>query len=431
VQAPFEVPTKEQALPSGISGEEVLAIWSDDWTAEGFPQLIVVGDDYVQDFLAWVTTFFASFRPFTSFFQVIPWSLYKRANLNRTTSSSRMRGGIIGAIFGEILAEAKSLDQLEHAGLQVFGSTFSFAMARAIHIYEPDRIIVDYLLGRWENARKRSNQKNREIYAGALSVAWNCLAHIDSEEVEWLSETSQIVHKACREIRLNGLISAESWLSIAPIIPYELVRHMDDSSRENQLHLFDEAVPRIAKSKGPSMLKTFAYGWLLSLLGNDLGYSELIVNLDKDAMLWYGICVGLRAGEHLVSLGDGSERRILREIERPFTLLSRPNSDISIDEFEVLLHENQEPSFPRATNSLLNIELMPGVSTTVQFPPKKDAAVSPVKSALFEPHVDLALRSLATLKELFNDEVEHIELLLSPERGDYTPESMKKIRKRK
>src|ERR1043165_5289583 len=58
-------------------GEMLWLCWADenDGGSE-LPRLVIVADDGLADFLAWATTYLPTYRPLTSFFRVLPWSIY-------------------------------------------------------------------------------------------------------------------------------------------------------------------------------------------------------------------------------------------------------------------------------------------------------------------------------------------------------------------
>lgn len=80
------------------------------------------------------------------------------------------------------------------------------------------------------------------------------------------------------------------------------------------------------------------------------------------ALFWYGVFASLSKEFKWRSIAQGTGLKLIRDIQKPFSLDQRPSCDIAIEEFEVLSRASLKataikPLLKRA----LNISLLPGV----------------------------------------------------------------------
>ena len=371
---------------------EVLVVWSGrDARYIEHPIAFVVDDSDTKSFLAWVTTFFdQSFKPFTGYFHILPWSVCRvlfseagpvdspRKDIELHRNKSKIRGAWVGAIFGEIFIEAKSIQLLETVGIQAFSSTCSFAFSRALSVYDfpaDSEVAGEDILNRWLRARLITQQKARTTSREALVSVWNALKAISGKESHSASEEIQYICEACRQIMSTGNISERLWNQWLPFLDYRVIELMQSSPKEERFLALEKAASTLLRSNGSALIIDFTIGYLASLLGKSFDYAELLIQWKEEAesaLIWYGICVGLRAGNQLIEGSGGLGWRLLREIERPFSIELRPDSDISLDELDMLAKGGKDfPSFSRFGNSALKVELLPGISITVSISSKR------------------------------------------------------------
>lgn len=84
-------------------------------------------------------------------------------------------------------------------------------------------------------------------------------------------------------------------------------------------------------------------------------------------MLWYGVCAGLSLDGGLLAEFGGIGRRVLRDLSMADELVSRPRTDISAAELEILLGGERADEFPVTSPAQLSVELQPGIWTVVNW----------------------------------------------------------------
>lgn len=349
--------------------ENLWAIWGDESKySNSLPGLLVVRDEDLKEFLAWTSTFFVSYRPFTGHFRVVSCSLFNKLRIKRDFDFRSLSGAFIGAVFGELLTEAKSRKALDSITIQGLGSTCSFAMARALAIYGPSKLQNEILEG-WSKVRRISLQKERTIHPDRLKAVWSVLAEFG----EHYKDGSSAIARACIEIQTREHIYPETWKELTKgRIPYSVLNDLVNAPKEDGILFLEQAIVSIAKGKHDSDTD-FILGYLTSLLGNGLGYSDVlfpVIEFAETALLWYGICVGLRAPDVLMSKTGGIARRTLRDIQAPFLLTEPPDADLSAEELLIILDTEINPVLARTHGGSLKVELLPGIATTINWPSK-------------------------------------------------------------
>jgi hypothetical protein len=156
-------------------------------------------------------------------------------------------------------------------------------------------------------------------------------------------------------------------------------------------------ITEIARAK--PTLANFISGYLGSRIApGELDHVGVVARTLKDApsaLLWFGLCSGLRSDGQVLTFAGGLGRRILRDLEQTDNALDRPRCDVAIGELEVLLNqEKPRTDFRTESNGSLSVELIPGVTTTVRWPRPPDA-----QADLFERR-DLPFEARDLLKDL-------------------------------
>ena len=77
----------------------VFVCWNEDSQHERrLPQLVIVSDEELEDFLAWSVTFLSVLRPLTAFARVLSWSDYALSQAFKRKSEFTQTSVVVGAI---------------------------------------------------------------------------------------------------------------------------------------------------------------------------------------------------------------------------------------------------------------------------------------------------------------------------------------------
>lgn len=383
--------------------DSLWAVWPNgSETSSALPVLLIVDDGSLTDFLAWTTTFFAGFRPFTSFFRVLPWSLFEASReIGITPSLGEMEGVCIGAILGEALTEARTRAVFDTLSIQGFASTYSHAMTRALALRHINSVL-DSIGECWGTARELTGQSERTLPLEQLADIWCVIRSLQRNSAPFsMRHELEIISNAIQQLRLRGELESQTWeaLSDSKADYFALRREMSDR-KERRVELFEKITAELSTNTGNVVAHGFVCGHLASLISEGtLSHADLLFPLLEkipNAVLWYGICAGLSPSTKLQSDKGGLGRRLLRDLLRADSLLERPQADISIDELEVFFNSDNSPArFVQQGSSSLSVELVPAVTLPLRWPLKRTVTAAP--SGFAELDMDVTVATLGQL----------------------------------
>jgi len=188
------------------------------------------------------------------------------------------------------------------------------------------------------------------------------------------------------------------------------IRRQMVESRENRVRGFDRAWITIAEiSRTNPTLASFISGYLGSRIApGELDHMSVVARIPlqaaPSALLWFGICSGLRSNGQILAFSGGLGRRILRDLEQASHVADRPMCDLAIAELEVLLNRDRPlTDFRPERNGSLTVELMPGVVTVVRWPRSPDAQTELLeRRGIFFETQDLVRDMLTALDRVDN-----------------------------
>lgn len=361
------------SLRAAPSADSVIVFWSSASPPQRFsPILVVVADNSLRDFLAWAATFFGSFRPFTSFCRVLPWTLLTSLTTQNEISLDDLENVCVGAVMGEALTEAGTRSVFDTLSIQAFASTYSFAMSRALALHHSD-VILQRIPENWTIARELTEQPKRKLPLRDLTDIWAVIRVLSSSShrPNDMDFELNLIARACRELRDQREIDTITWGQLnADKIGYRQMRRDMSGPREERVRFFERFVADLRPSSGRT--SSFCCGYLASLISEgSLDHIDLLFpHLDQlpAAAIWYAVCGGLSSSSKLMSDKGGLGRRLLREIEAPGSVSHPPQADIAVDELRVLFNsDNRPPPFIRRNINSISVEVAPAVQVSLRW----------------------------------------------------------------
>lgn len=370
-------------------GSSLLAIWSTDPRMTGaLPDVLICGDREREDWIAWITTYAKILRPISSFCRVL--ELSEARGLLGTSEAlelGRLSWAFSGLVLGEVLAASNLADsQLETLPTAAFTSTLSFAVIRAYAVLRFEH--VEAVESAWRTVRFIAGQKERSVPADVTARV--CRIVLAAAGVETLNDR-RLSENALAVETCSVLISdARSVPRAFRAMPgFSAAYAAMEGPREMRVIEFSKFLESSKSSLRESdRLAHMAIGFLASRVapGTILHASLLdgVSKLHAEVLLWYGFFAGLpssREGELFQSRSRlGTEmplaaRRVLKELQRKPQIFSKPTADVSLFEL-VALGRTGKPvidSLPRFTNSILLVELLPGVDVAIGISHKQHA----------------------------------------------------------
>lgn len=380
----------EQGTESPLKADEITpreepnrgqcwVIWATQALAQHeLPAALVVRNDDVEDFVAWAATFFASFRPFTSYFRLLSWRSFERATeVPLHPNLGNLSNAFIGLILGEALTHTLSRASMHAMPVHAFESTFSYSMARAIATGWDDTGAV---CDGWNRLWKVTEQAPRKIALTELNKVWADVLCARTEEHSALRQfppnLTNISH-AFSELAEQQKLSPQIWnsLSRGRFDFFNLHQEMS-KNRELRVRSFDQLSQELMSREGDSYSDAFLCGYVASLLSDGtLDHADLLFPLVErlpTVLIWYGVCAGLAKNSRIRGTYNGLGYRLLRDLLRSESIVSRPDSDIAIEELQALLRGvNGAGEFRQSRSAWLSVELVPHVRALVRWPHKR------------------------------------------------------------
>ncbi|MEK7992987.1 MAG: hypothetical protein AAB403_04195 [Planctomycetota bacterium] len=370
--------------PAAQAGQEMTVIWREEDVSPGgtLPRVITMLREAHSEFLAWAYTYLAVLRPFTAFIRLLePAMASELLQRSRVQDLGRLREAFVALIIGETVTHlGLRQDFLQHLTPNACANSRSYALARAVALGFEQQI--EEVSSAWCSVRDLTKQRQREHNLGDLKTAFQVLS--GCRERQATASTSMpldlgLFERACREIADAGDIKDETWSDLTGSwASLFKIRGQMVESRESRVRAFDKAWTTIAEiSQANPTLASFISGYLGSRIApGELEHAGVVartLEAAPGALLWFGVCSGLRSDGQVLAFSGGLGRRILRDLEQASHVLDRPRCDLAIAELEVLLNRDKPlTDFRAGSNSSLTVELTPGVTTTVRWPRPSD-----------------------------------------------------------
>lgn len=379
--------------------DEMYLIWEEDPNVNDIlPSAIIVNDQYIKEFYAWTSTFISTYRPFSAYIRVIPFSSV--SNYSSMLIKPILKNST-DVCAGVILAEALSNlpEKMSKQALNPLTctSTYSYCMARGLGLGLPFQELYN-VSQKQSSVRKLTSQPPRKLDANSIILVWyvicNLFANTSNDKRPSFSVNTDIVNKlvnqynnanlvkysieyiseACMEYKLSGEISNRliSKLTDFKIETTSIKAEMNET-RERRVVCFNNIVNSSEFINIDSnIIQSFLVGYFASLLNpGSLVYVDLVtqqLNKYPMALLWYGLFAGLNVDNDVLACFDGLGRRIIRDILAPSNIFDQPQADISIEELDVFFTgDNKLLNFRRGYPNHIEIELAPCIKTSARW----------------------------------------------------------------
>jgi hypothetical protein len=387
-------------------GQEMKVIWREEEISPGgtLPRVITMPREAHREFLAWTYTYLVTLRPFTAFIRLLdPAMGSELLRRSQVQDLGRFREAFVALIISESVSHLDLRpDFLRQLTPSACANSHSYALARAVALGSEEQI--EEVSSAWFSVRDLTKQRHPEHNLGDLKMAFYVLMgcrEYRSPPRGSMPLELPLFERACREIAEKGDIRDETWSDLTgPWASLSGIRRQMLESRESRVRAFDKAwetVGEIARTN--PTLASFISGYLGSRIApGDLDHVGVVARTLQDApsaLLWFGLCSGLRSDGQVLAFAGGLGRRILRDLEQTDHVLDRPRCDMAIAELEVLLNQAKPlADFRTGSNGSLTVELTPGVTTTVRWPRPSDT------QADFFERRDLSFETRDLVKDL-------------------------------
>ncbi len=363
----LNIQSAKKIKPDISNQNELIFIWNTKPVVGSYlPEIIVVSEGKVREFLAWASTYISSFRPFTAFCRVLDTiSAENFLSVKHVASLNNLEGACIGVIIGEVLSHFFNTDIKKLIPLAI-KNTYSFAMARgytALGLLHKDDDIID---NHWKKACILIGQPERTLNSEIIRNVWEILISLDRIK-PYKGKLSKI-HEACCNIIDHNSIGEKIWLEL--IKGFSNLKNLNEQmkgSLEQRVLIFEGFAEKLHNQAIiDKMTAEFLCGYLASQIEpGTMNHVELLRPYIKSfpgVILWYGLCAGIYQKTDVHNYADGFGWRIIRDLFQWIPDHGIPKCDIALDELEVMLNVEQPDYNFRVENpTWLIVEILPSV----------------------------------------------------------------------
>lgn len=388
-----------------LSGDNVYLVWDSSPKEKPIPPcIVVVAEGHSRDFLAWTSTYFPSYRPFTAFFRVVEFqTLGSLKTLMQPPSLEGIETPCVGLIVAESLFLSSGAGKSYSLTPAICCSTVSYALARGLALGANYKEL-DIILSKWAIARKLTGQPDRKSEASLVKDIFRIPLLLKAEAYQNAIGDSgmpfpMVVIDACLEIRRNGRISDSTWNKLTNGIEELKAAHQQmEAPREERVRYFQRLLSEHSLSKiGKGIVEAFVCAYIADLIGpGSLSHIDLISDYATRipaTILLYGLCAGLQKKNEVLSSYNALGRRLIRDLLRHESLLAPPICDIALSELQVLLEGNaKQMEFSTFSSNRAIIELQPCVSTYFALQRAAAKQEGTQQAALFQEFVESGFR---------------------------------------
>ncbi|QDT43486.1 hypothetical protein Pan241w_35870 [Gimesia alba] len=368
-----------------VQGDDILLAWNSSPTEVfSLPRAAIVAEGKTQDFLAWCSTYFRNIRPFTAHCRVeSPSNARLAASASATNWTTGNRSVDLGLIITEAIAYSIGRVDINRLPFSAFTRTMSYAIAKAVRNYEVTTVssqeYQDHIEQGWEATRKLVGNAPLELSPSDIRSVWETVLFCESQN----NKSNDLLANALREIKLEGQLSKNSWINLMPDaeIASKLWIAME-GPREGRVVAVEHGIQVLGKgTKSTRKIRAFAMGYLASRVRpGSLDHLSLVFPLIDDlreSLLWYGVCAGIVPETTVDNYSKGLGWLMRRELGRPSHWLERPVCDIALPELKTLLEnrEDGKPEFRTISRGVLDVEILPLISTNVRWVDQTDSEV--------------------------------------------------------
>lgn len=428
---PKLVQTSNQYDPTWFGSDpfSVVLLWNKKpRSATDRPNVIVVDDQALREFLAYTSTYVGTYFPFSAFFRVLGRSELEEIATKGTTgdwaidSLRPLLGVIVAEAFMQVGDQQKSLSDL---AIQACLSTYSSVVARSLvagYSAEKTAQIGDL----WVDTRRliRADTDLR-MPAEILKNIWKIIAISYASKSKGygieITEKEKLIIEILRSVNTGRPLSKNVWSELTRELP-ELVSALEGmrGTKEDGVREFDKLFDYLgAADSVDKTLREFLAAYLMAQIADgSMKYISLVstVNPILPAVpIWFGLINASLSQSDVLTAGNCLGRRLAKAFSTSAGLFENPDRDIAFAELE-LLHANggQDIKFRTEHAAQLYVELFPDV--VGRFRIRRDATEPARKS--IDVRANVVAARIGELRSLLRRAQEVAEDLAEVQHGD-------------
>ncbi|HQZ63936.1 MAG TPA: hypothetical protein PLY87_02615 [Planctomycetaceae bacterium] len=282
-------------------------------------------------------------------------------------------------ILGESLMHARGRASILDLPFTAYSATLSYAIARAFAL-TGGSIPQEMIAHLWTQTREITGQNGLIVSPNVILSVWSVALGISRHTAppRRLFASSNILTAAWTELTSSGQLRDPLWHDLVEGYPdLNRMRDLLSIPREQRVQFIDMALQLLVSSvKGDEERRSFLAGYFTSLLGpgtmEHAEFLESVATVLPAAYLWYGLFAGINPRGDALPVGNPLARRIVRDLTIPDRIIDRPRCDVAIE--ELTMHGSAEHLLKMTSKAgRLDIDILPGVTTSVRWPPHNTA----------------------------------------------------------
>jgi hypothetical protein len=358
--------------------------------------LLVIVDEQLTEFLAWLSTFAPELFPLSQTVRVLSKSDFAGMQEDFLQVRPHQRVTVWpSVIIGEVLAQGEPAQNLQTLPLSRASASFSFCQARASLIYPSNARVRKVTNSRLSQLQRERSFTQRLVNVDDMSAIWSFVDEISGctpFQREWIRSAV-------------GIVEADSESPYGSAVVLERlginVRKLADGTIEGRVLEFEKAMFNIfgenvtnsnIQSNIPLIIAALCF-----LVGRGTSHVSLLdeyANEYPTVYAWFGLMAGLVGP----SSWDSQWARIATSVERllrsGFSIFDPPSADICWAEYDWIASQRQSlPWFtelPKLYPRLVSVEVVPGASCQFRLDYSEDV-VRPVRDARQIIHNNVAV----------------------------------------
>jgi hypothetical protein len=396
-----------------VRSDRMVAVWPRD--PDGFgrmPTAIITSNGELLDVMAWLSTYVRDFRPFTAYCRVVERPIAEKfLYAPDAPTLNRMEGVCVGLILGESLMHVRGRSSILDLPFSAYSATLSHAISRT-YAQTDGAIPLEQVAELWSNAREITGQ-NALVPPTAILSVWSAALGMSQKigHTKSLFSSSDVLTHSWMEIASRGELPDVLWHELVEgYKDLDSMRPILSMPREQRVHLIDKAMHMLASGRGDEERRSFLAGYFTSLLGpGTLDHADFLTPVASalpTSYLWYGLFAGINLRGDALPVGNPLARRIIRDLTIPDRLVDRPRCDVALEELR--MHGSPENILKMTSRAgRLDIDILPGVTTSVRWPPHEVPEEADMKR-----HRDMEARHLLIEMEEYAMRSRHLAVRL-------------------
>jgi hypothetical protein len=345
---------------------ELSLVWPDEDLSSA--PIISVDSADVRDFLAFATTYVGTYAPFTAFFRVVAREMIGMLPTDRPQWIEGCLEALIGVMICDAAVQVRdnASSKVSDISLQACLATPSAAVVRTA-LLGYDSEFADVVLQRWFTVREELPNGAIRIRPEQLILFWTTiLSAFSGSSPTGASPDHRALSDFISSVYSGGGVAHDHALGqIAVMVPgvHNLAQALR-GNREDRVRVLEQFAASLGPARSP-IVNGMILGYLAAQVADgSLNYIQLASRFaDKFplSVLWFGLFSGLNRNNDILTAGECLGRRIERRVKAA-SGLGPISADFSYEEFTLLLQEGRLGRVRTDSQTILEIELIPGVT---------------------------------------------------------------------